>query len=384
MNQALETRLARAARTPGADLASALAALEGADWALLFAGEADLLAALARLAPGATLRPDPRLPLEAAARAAGFEIASFEADWRSSLVWLPEPDERAVKRARKADAHVIADATFCPGGAHLAGGARWVTYRDAGALSGHADVAFAALLGTGEVPDAPGTLGKFAEALLLRDLPTLGARLARQTRHAQTLVERLGERAEAVSGAVFLLTGEPGALFGPGTLFEPAAPLGGVVAARRALAGGQLLSAGLESVEDLWRDLSGEAGASLEELEEDVSPAAAEPEPEPTPEPEVLLAPDLPPTPTGEPGADPAEDLSEDQRAAYERLREWRNAEARRQEVSRFIIASNATLAEIARGAPQNAEELRAVRGMGPERTRKYGEDMLNLVRGMR
>ncbi len=381
MDQALETRLARAALGPGADLGALLSALEGADWALLFAGEADLLSALFKLAQGAPLRPDPRLPVEDAARAAGFEVASFEADWRDSLVWLPEPDERAVKRARKADAQVIADATFCPGGGHLAGGARWVTYTGAGALGGHGDVAFAALLGTGEAPDMPETLGSLARALLLRDLPTLSARLSRQTRQAQTLLERLGERAEAVSGSVFLFKGEPGALF------DAAAPLGGVVAARRAVAGGALLSAGLESVEDLWRDLGGEAASGVANVEErqdqSVSAEPIEP-PAPEPEPELPLTPDLPPTPAGDVGADPAENLSEDQRAAYERLREWRNAEARRQEVSRFIIASNATLAEIAREAPQSPEELRAVRGMGPERTRKYGEAMLNLVRGMR
>lgn len=79
---------------------------------------------------------------------------------------------------------------------------------------------------------------------------------------------------------------------------------------------------------------------------------------------------------------DPAADLSEDQSAIFSRLREWRNAEAKRQEISRFIIASNATLAEIARRIPYTREDLGEVRGMGPGRMAKYGEKILELVRG--
>jgi hypothetical protein len=111
--------------------------------------------------------------------------------------------------------------------------------------------------------------------------------------------------------------------------------------------------------------------------------ASTAPAPAPAPEitPELALTPDLPSTTEG--GApDPAADLSDEQAAIYARLREWRNAEAKRQEVSRFIIASNATLAEIARRVPYTEADLRAVKGMGPERLRKYGEKILEVVRG--
>ena len=63
-------------------------------------------------------------------------------------------------------------------------------------------------------------------------------------------------------------------------------------------------------------------------------------------------------------------------------MREWRNAEAKRQEISRFIVASNAALAEIARRVPYTLEDLAAVRGMGPARLGKYGEKILEVVRG--
>lgn len=101
----------------------------------------------------------------------------------------------------------------------------------------------------------------------------------------------------------------------------------------------------------------------------------------------LILAPDLPPTPPTTQGTDaerpdPTADLTPEQAAIYARLRDWRNAEAKRQDMSRFIIASNATIAEIARRVPYTAADLKAVRGMGPERLRKYGEKILEVVRG--
>ncbi|MCD0163783.1 HRDC domain-containing protein, partial [Deinococcus sp. 6YEL10] len=79
---------------------------------------------------------------------------------------------------------------------------------------------------------------------------------------------------------------------------------------------------------------------------------------------------------------DPAADLTDEQAAVYARLRDWRNSEAKRQEISRFIVASNATLAEIARRVPYTEADLQEVRGMGPERLRKYGQQILEVVRG--
>jgi ribonuclease D len=45
--------------------------------------------------------------------------------------------------------------------------------------------------------------------------------------------------------------------------------------------------------------------------------------------------------------------------------------------VSRFIVASNALLAALARENPGSLEGLGAVKGVGPERSRKYGEAIL-------
>jgi hypothetical protein len=92
----------------------------------------------------------------------------------------------------------------------------------------------------------------------------------------------------------------------------------------------------------------------------------------------IQLPPDLPTTAK----AAATDGLTEAEQAIFARLREWRNAEAKRQAVSSFIIASNATLAEVAKVVPYTEADLKAVRGMGPERLRKYGEKILEVVRG--
>lgn len=129
-----------------------------------------------------------------------------------------------------------------------------------------------------------------------------------------------------------------------------------------------------------------EAGPQGAELGGSSSPASAPSEPlQPEPSQAELLAPDLPPA--AQPGGakpDPTADLTEEQSAVFARLRDWRNAEASRQEISRFIVASNATLAEIARRVPYTVEDLQAIKGMGPARLSKYGEAIVQVVRGTR
>ncbi|MGI8747402.1 MAG: HRDC domain-containing protein [Deinococcus sp.] len=125
-------------------------------------------------------------------------------------------------------------------------------------------------------------------------------------------------------------------------------------------------------------DAGGEQAQDADPAQAVAPPQATQPRLEPAADLPLQLPPDLP-----EPSSsDPAADRTEEQAAIYERLREWRNAEAKRQKVSRFIIASNATLAEIARRVPYTEADLRAVKGMGPERLRKYGEKLLEVVRG--
>ncbi|MBI2780946.1 MAG: ATP-dependent DNA helicase UvrD2 [Chloroflexi bacterium] len=62
-------------------------------------------------------------------------------------------------------------------------------------------------------------------------------------------------------------------------------------------------------------------------------------------------------------------------------LREWRLTTARSEGVSAFIIAPDTLLLEIAEQRPTTIAALRRVKGMGPSRLARYGEEMLEVVR---
>ena len=65
-----------------------------------------------------------------------------------------------------------------------------------------------------------------------------------------------------------------------------------------------------------------------------------------------------------------------------ERLRAWRLAEARRRRVPAFRILTNRTLINLAAIRPGDEETLLAVKGIGPTLTRKYGGEILALLKG--
>ena len=469
-------------------LESALAALEGADWGLLLAGEAALAEQLHALLGSGVLRLDPRLPLRRDLLAeAGLAAAGLEGDWRGArAVWLLEPDSEAIARAQRAEVPVIVDATLAPGGHWPAAGATYVTYHHGAALTGFGGTELALLFGLGEAPaPAAAPAADLSAALALRDVATLPLRLARAAQTALQVGAQLQGRALPLGPTALLLP--------PDTVAPTAAPLGGVLPAARSVQGGIIVTPGLAGMRQLrqWlssslapqpakpapqnRDEEGRKEKTFrredaaaqgqaeragrkeperskpareerrpeprqherqqsehwsqerpqERQQEQPAPSAAalpesapvqdedtqagelerfvfeapqpgpqeretqegaqpqpqsQPQPalEPDPEP-AALAPDLPGVPEG---GDPAADLTEEQSAVFARLRDWRNAEAKRQGISRFIVASNATLAEIARQVPYTLDDLRAIRGMGPARLSKYGEAILQVVRG--
>lgn len=228
---------------PQARLEAALAALEEADWGLLFSGEAALARQLAALLGPGTLRVDGRLPLSRAALAeAGLAAADLHGDLHGArAAWLMEPDAEALNRARRAGVPVIVDGTLAPGGGWFRQGASFVVYRDALTLSGHADAPLAALFGQGEAPPAAAPApSDLAVALALRDAATLPLRLARSARTIAQLAERLGAQARAAGPTALLLPHDAAA--------DTAAQPGGVLAAARHVPEGLLLTAGLEEV----------------------------------------------------------------------------------------------------------------------------------------
>ena len=127
---------------------------------------------------------------------------------------------------------------------------------------------------------------------------------------------------------------------------------------------------GLEDARDLWRD--------LERMLEVVAPFT--PEPEPIPE---IIEPD---EPEGQAKAfDPAleplvKGMSAEEVRTFARLRDWRNLNAEKLELSGFMIASNAILANIAKANPTTLEALSEVKGIGPERLKRYGAVMLEVL----
>ncbi len=62
-------------------------------------------------------------------------------------------------------------------------------------------------------------------------------------------------------------------------------------------------------------------------------------------------------------------------------LKSWRSVVSGERSVSAFVILSNATIDEIAKGMPRDAEELMKISGIGPEKLMRYGEKILEIVR---
>lgn len=126
---------------------------------------------------------------------------------------------------------------------------------------------------------------------------------------------------------------------------------------------------GLEDPRDLWRD--------LEKMLEVIAPFTPDPEPEPIIEPDE---------PEGQAKTfDPALEslvkaLSADEVRLFARLRDWRNLAAEKLELSGFMIASNAILANIAKANPSTLEALGEVKGIGVERLKRYGATMLEVL----
>ena len=65
----------------------------------------------------------------------------------------------------------------------------------------------------------------------------------------------------------------------------------------------------------------------------------------------------------------------------FEALRAWRRERAAEQHVPPYVIFHDATLADIARRRPADADALKTVSGVGQSKLTRYGADVLRLVR---
>jgi DNA helicase-2/ATP-dependent DNA helicase PcrA len=68
--------------------------------------------------------------------------------------------------------------------------------------------------------------------------------------------------------------------------------------------------------------------------------------------------------------------------ALFDRLREWRLAEANRASVPAFVIFTDATLQAIAEAEPSNDAGLLAIVGIGQSKLQRYGSAVRLLLDG--
>lgn len=71
-------------------------------------------------------------------------------------------------------------------------------------------------------------------------------------------------------------------------------------------------------------------------------------------------------------------------RNRFGKLKEWRKARAAKRGVETDVIVSNDVLYAIARKNPRTIESLIEVSGLGPWKTREYGEEILSVLHGKR
>jgi ribonuclease D len=73
-------------------------------------------------------------------------------------------------------------------------------------------------------------------------------------------------------------------------------------------------------------------------------------------------------------------DLSPEDQAVLRHLHDWRRERAGRDAVPAYVVAPNATLLEIARRRPADPGELVEIKGFGPTRVEKYGDEILTVL----
>lgn len=75
-----------------------------------------------------------------------------------------------------------------------------------------------------------------------------------------------------------------------------------------------------------------------------------------------------------------ASELSSEAQEIFERLRDWRQAEAKSQGVPGYVVFADTTLAALAEHKPQNDDELLTISGIGQVKLERYGADVLQLI----
>ena len=80
------------------------------------------------------------------------------------------------------------------------------------------------------------------------------------------------------------------------------------------------------------------------------------------------------------PSAAATEDLPEEAKPVFEKLRAWRGATAKEQGVPAYVIFHDATLRQIAAQAPTSLQQLGTISGVGENKLAKYGQPILDTL----
>ncbi|MBP0631222.1 MULTISPECIES: DNA helicase RecQ [unclassified Cupriavidus] len=76
-------------------------------------------------------------------------------------------------------------------------------------------------------------------------------------------------------------------------------------------------------------------------------------------------------------------DMDADTLANWEALRRWRTEAAREHGVPAYVIFHDATLAELARTAPDSLSAMQGIPGIGASKLERYGQGILDTLRGI-
>jgi ATP-dependent DNA helicase RecQ len=66
--------------------------------------------------------------------------------------------------------------------------------------------------------------------------------------------------------------------------------------------------------------------------------------------------------------------------ALFESLKAWRSQRAKADEVPAYVVFHDSTLHDIATSGPSSVEELADVKGVGPSKLERYGDEIISLV----
>src|SRR5690606_23299330 len=83
----------------------------------------------------------------------------------------------------------------------------------------------------------------------------------------------------------------------------------------------------------------------------------------------------------GETKSAAAADLSGDALTRFASLRAWRAEVAREHNLPAYLVFNDATLADMARAAPRNLDELGQISGVGIKKLQAYGEQLLHVLK---